>query len=602
MKTIYFVLTWSVFLNVPFSLFASDTLFVKTNKGSYLFDVKNKKLQPIFDASLYNILFSTEGLGHCTISKRYNVNYVYTKEEEYDWWSVSLEGDQESFEVVNFDTKPKDSGYILYPLSWNKNYSSLYFFSTNGDALNNEKGIYEYNISKKKLILRIPQFSYSNVPLVNDSRTTLYFIRENKYGQSIVSFDMKNNTEKVLLSSLSVIRFGILSSVVQSNSLLNCATDSNQLDLNSPFQNQVGFCVTRMGFEDVLSCVNACPYELPLCSELPYCEGHCSAGCTNCRDAVDMDVLVDTENNKLIFASSYGYVVRAQEACPQQGMGQGYGFGYHVVLRHGNQNDSNAPETLYAHLQEIFVQEGEYVYVGDLIGTMGNSQVIDCNQDGILDCDCENSTGEHVHYEYHSGNGSLYSTSDICAPVFEDIGSCIPQPNNSYTTSNDVSFDIEECTPVASDYSIDSVFSVCDGTVHIAISSEVCEYCISSWQSWSFIVTEDIFEYVITEQMLSQNNDIYMLHAVYSNCLPLSSMEVVFIPINPELFDYSCIETVPCFILDLNQDQFVNGADLMILNGVFGLNQSFGDFDQNGVVGTGDFLILISQFGEFCDE
>lgn len=55
------------------------------------------------------------------------------------------------------------------------------------------------------------------------------------------------------------------------------------------------------------------------------------------------------------------------------------GYGLTVILNH-----SNAQQTLYGHLSEIFVQPGQWVEQGTIIGRVGNTG---------------NSTGPHLHFE-----------------------------------------------------------------------------------------------------------------------------------------------------------------------------------------------------------
>lgn len=600
MKKIYQLFLWSIFYTTPHFLFASDTLFVVTNKGNYLLDVSTKKLRPVSENDFYNPIFSTEGLAYFTKSKNHELIYTYQRKNTFDWWGIDLVENGISSEIVNFDSKPADSGYILYPLSWNFNYSSLYFFSTHGDALDNEQGIYEYDLKRKRMICRIPKFSYNQIPLVNRTREMFYFLRLGERGQSIISYDCKNHKEEVLFSELQILRLGILNSSLQKNSLPSCATDINQPILNSPFGAEVEFCVTRMGFEDVLVCTNACEYELPLCSEMPYCEGHCQTGCSNCRDAVDMDVLVAIPSNKIIKASSSGFVIRAQTSCPLQGMGQGYGFGYHVVLRHGDEDDEEVPETLYAHLDEVFVEEGEFVVVGQEIGILGNSQAVDCTGDGILDCDCTSEENEHLHYEYHSGNGFLYSTTDIHAPIFEDIGECVPQPNNSYTSGNIFEID-PDVYPVAGNYAVESIVSECNGVTYITLSDIICENCFSTWYINGFLVGDEVIDFPLTEDMVS-GGGFYMYHIVMSNSLPLSSMELILFEVADVFFNYSCMSQYQCFLADLNGDQIVNTQDVTILISLFGTEGSEADVNEDGFVDTADLLTIINSFGQICDD
>ena len=55
------------------------------------------------------------------------------------------------------------------------------------------------------------------------------------------------------------------------------------------------------------------------------------------------------------------------------------GYGNYIVIQH-----SNGLQTLYAHLSEVSVNQGQSVGQGDLIGNMGNTG---------------NSTGTHLHFE-----------------------------------------------------------------------------------------------------------------------------------------------------------------------------------------------------------
>ena len=62
-------------------------------------------------------------------------------------------------------------------------------------------------------------------------------------------------------------------------------------------------------------------------------------------------------------------------------------FGNHIVIQHKYGFD-----TKYAHLQHVYVKEGQEVKQGDVIGTMGNS--------GLSD-------GPHLHYEVRIGSQVL---------------------------------------------------------------------------------------------------------------------------------------------------------------------------------------------------
>lgn len=63
--------------------------------------------------------------------------------------------------------------------------------------------------------------------------------------------------------------------------------------------------------------------------------------------------------------------------------GDGSGYGYHVIIDHGN-----GYETLYGHCCELAVSSGQHVSQGDVIGYVGSTG---------------NSTGPHLHFEIRAG-------------------------------------------------------------------------------------------------------------------------------------------------------------------------------------------------------
>ena len=66
---------------------------------------------------------------------------------------------------------------------------------------------------------------------------------------------------------------------------------------------------------------------------------------------------------------------------------QDWGYGNHVILQH-----SDGSRTLYAHLSDIWVSQGEYVGQGQGIGALGSTGY---------------STGAHLHFEIHIGGGPV---------------------------------------------------------------------------------------------------------------------------------------------------------------------------------------------------
>jgi murein DD-endopeptidase MepM/ murein hydrolase activator NlpD len=58
-----------------------------------------------------------------------------------------------------------------------------------------------------------------------------------------------------------------------------------------------------------------------------------------------------------------------------------WGLGYHVIVDHGD-----GMRTVYAHLSEIWVSQGQYVGQGEAVGALGSTGY---------------STGPHLHFEMH---------------------------------------------------------------------------------------------------------------------------------------------------------------------------------------------------------
>ena len=62
----------------------------------------------------------------------------------------------------------------------------------------------------------------------------------------------------------------------------------------------------------------------------------------------------------------------------------GKGYGNYVMIDHGNFNGIGRVETLYAHLQSMYVSAGTKVRAGQNIGVIGTTG---------------DSTGPHLHFE-----------------------------------------------------------------------------------------------------------------------------------------------------------------------------------------------------------
>lgn len=87
---------------------------------------------------------------------------------------------------------------------------------------------------------------------------------------------------------------------------------------------------------------------------------------------------IGADSGTPIAAAAGGQVVLASS---------GYGYGNYVIVRH-----DNGYETLYAHLTEIYVAQGQWVAQGEAIGTVGDTGW---------------ATGPHLHLEVRVGGAAV---------------------------------------------------------------------------------------------------------------------------------------------------------------------------------------------------
>jgi len=110
------------------------------------------------------------------------------------------------------------------------------------------------------------------------------------------------------------------------------------------------------------------------------------------HDGIDITAPVGTD----VLASGNGKVIEAD---------WGSGFGYYVVIDHGF-----SYKTVYAHLSEIKVRQGQKVTRGDIIGLVGNTGL---------------STCPHLHYEVRKNDVPLnpvnYWIADVTMNEYQQI-------------------------------------------------------------------------------------------------------------------------------------------------------------------------------------
>lgn len=121
-------------------------------------------------------------------------------------------------------------------------------------------------------------------------------------------------------------------------------------------------------------------------------------------------------------AAAAGTVTKVQTGCPTMGFPGstcGDGWGNSVFVDAGN-----GWQTVYGHLEEVDVQQGDTIFVGQQIGLLGDSG---------------NSTGAHTHYETDL-NG---------VPQNPDTSPFPFNPNATITQPGSPAFSFGNLSPVA---------------------------------------------------------------------------------------------------------------------------------------------------------
>lgn len=608
----------------------SDTLVIQGSGSNFLYAVNTASLRPVADLPVKSLGYFHETKSPAKHQISFSFKDAVHQGVKFRWWECAVrDSTQNTVYQMSWDSKPKESGYILYPLSWSFDSKTLYLYSQNGDMYDNEQGIFSLDLQTGTIEKIIDESMYLSPPIINASRTAFFFIN---HSSQVCRYDIGQKRSEILIRDRVAYEISwMLSGQTSSNSVVSCDIDTNQPEMVAPFTTGTPFCVTRMGFDNQLFCEEACTFNPNLCSPAPFCEGHCQSGCVNCRNAVDVDIIVanPTFNHRRVRATAAGFVIRIMSVCPVSGMGQGYGFGFHVVVRHGPIDDENAPETLYAHLSSVAVQEGQYVFAYQTLGQLGNTQVLDCDGDGVLDCDCESDEGEHLHYEYHNGSAALYGTSDIDMPVFSNTGGCVLQPNNSYVASN-----------LSASYLIPSMnvevsYECTDNGAIVTLIGTSCGCCNSHWifngtqilgDTLSFPLTTAIFDlpgynpvtqlfwvvWVSHSPCASQTSaaDVPVhVPTITQNCLygctnPTAVNYDASAVVDDESCEFEATEPSLCALMDLNSDGVVNVVDLSLFFNYLDSDtneENIGDVNQDGVVSMIDFFTLMLYFGQTCE-
>ena len=119
---------------------------------------------------------------------------------------------------------------------------------------------------------------------------------------------------------------------------------------------------------------------------------------------VDLTAPIGTK----VYATGNGTIIRAS-------MTRG-GYGKRIIINHGY-----SYKTVYAHLNKIFVRQGQKIKRGDLIGEVGNTG---------------RSSGPHLHYEVRKNNKAQdpinYYFNDLTPEEYDRMIEISSRPNQSF--------------------------------------------------------------------------------------------------------------------------------------------------------------------------
>ena len=113
------------------------------------------------------------------------------------------------------------------------------------------------------------------------------------------------------------------------------------------------------------------------------------------EDIVHTGVDIPAPKGTPILAAGPGTVTWAGYGVYQGGYDPADPYGLAVTIRHDFGYQNQALYTVYGHMDEINVVEGQHVETGDLLGLVGETGVV---------------TGPHLHFEVRMGENSFFTT------------------------------------------------------------------------------------------------------------------------------------------------------------------------------------------------
>lgn len=412
---------------------AQDKILIQQEDSYMLLSADNKmaKTTQLIDEPFYDkpntIVYEPHKIGLVVESGKQFLRGLQVPRNNNVWYYCETENFTNQYKIFRynetsdkkelvFDNSVTPAKHLTFlPFAFGADENTIYFNTGNIETLEENLGIWVYNKQQSTFTKIDIGNQYMSEPLVaNDGKSLLFTEtkaeRDLIHGTAeiLVSYELKNQSKTILHQSYGkqINLLGYLSTG-NSKSAKGCEDESYDSGVvyKLPFKPGEEWCITRDGSP------RPCPSSIT-----EFCpQAHSSLHSYRALDIAHGDWSANN-TNRPITAAADGKVVMTglKGRC-------GGGYGLTVMIEH-----ADGYLTLYAHLSEISVTNGEQVISGQTIGKEGGSGRLSNCQVNYT------SYARHLHFETRrSVDGG--STGYV---KFADIGNQTPRQNDVVRSGN----------------------------------------------------------------------------------------------------------------------------------------------------------------------
>lgn len=411
---------------------AQDKILFKQDDIHMLLPVGNKmaKTSQLIEAPFYEkpntIIYESDKIGLTIEADKRFIRAVQLPTNENIWYYCETEYFTAKYKIFKYDavSKKKELVFdnsatpskhlIFLPFAFGIDENTIYFNTFNIETLEDNLGVWVYDKQHSTFNEIEIGFQYMSEPIISSDRKSLIFTetkteRDLIHGMAelLVSYELSKKTKTTLHQSYGkqINILGFLSTDNNENAK-GCEENSfnSGVVYKLPFKPGEEWCITRDGSP------RPCPSSIT-----EFCpQAHSGQHGYKALDIAHGDWSTNNTNRD-ITAAANGTVVMTGLKGSCNG-----GYGRTVMIEH-----ADGYLTLYAHLSEILVSNGQQVVSGQTIGKEGGS--------GNTNCQINNNRyARHLHFETRrSINGS---TTEYVK--FADIGNQTPRQNDVIRSGN----------------------------------------------------------------------------------------------------------------------------------------------------------------------